>query len=284
MLKRLQQNVEHFTKISFYIVAHADDWQLFMQPGVYKDLISFNCKVVIIVVTGGDSGRSEIFWKAREEGAKCSVRHCLVPFGNLNEVNDTGIFNSHAIHYSAINNATLYFMRLPDGNIDGNGFGKYNFQSLAKFKGNHIFSLQANDGSTVYQGWDDLVTTIEGILIHESQAIQAIQVNCPNPDVVKNPDDHIDHILVGEVVQNIPLVKRATQFLFTGYSICSNNGVLHASDMFYKIGMFAVYEKAVYDICGYSTLAEDPHIYKDWCLAKSNFEMLPASLLCGQKI
>jgi len=35
--------------ISFYIVAHADDWQLFMQPNVYRHLINVNLKVIFIV-------------------------------------------------------------------------------------------------------------------------------------------------------------------------------------------------------------------------------------------
>lgn len=29
-----------FTKISFHIIAHADEWQLFMQPNAYNDLIN----------------------------------------------------------------------------------------------------------------------------------------------------------------------------------------------------------------------------------------------------
>ena len=278
MKNSLQQNVEHFTKISFYIVAHADDWQLFMQPNVYQDLISSTCKVVIIVVTGGDSGRSSIFWKAREEGSKSSVRYCLAPFGNLTEVNHTMSFNSHTIDYTIINNATSYFLRLPDGNVDGSGFQKYNFQSLSKFKNNDIDSIHAIDGSSVYQSWTDFSLTIETILIHESDGIPNIQINYLNPDAVKNYGDHSDHIMAGEAIQNMSIVRKSDQFLYTGYSVCCCNEILQPAEMFYKIGMFAVYEKAMYDICGYSTLAENPRIYRDWCIAKSNFEILPATL------
>ncbi len=265
-------NSQQCNAISFYIVAHADDWQLFMQPNVYNDLIRPGCKLVIIVVTAGDSGRSAIFWKSREEGSKSSIRYCLAAIGDIAERNSTGQFNSHNIAYSIINNVTSYFLRLPDGNIDGCGFPEYNFQSLARFKSNDIGALHAIDGSTVYRSWDDLSVTLETILLHESKTLETIRINYPNPDMGKNYEDHIDHILVGEAVQNICILSKFEQLLFRGYSLSRGNKMLEPEELFWKIGMFAAYEKAVYDICGYSTLAEDPQIYMNWCIANALFE------------
>ena len=56
----------HFEKISIYVVAHADDWQLFMQPVVYNDIVSPTCKVIFIITTAGDAGMEATFWKAKE--------------------------------------------------------------------------------------------------------------------------------------------------------------------------------------------------------------------------
>lgn len=263
-----------YNRISFYIVAHADDWQLFMQPNIYKDFITPRCKVVIIIVTAGDSGRSSIFWKAREEGSKSSIRYCLAPVSNLIECSGTTQFNSQHIAYSIINNVTSYFLRLPDGNIDGCGFPEYNLQSLAQFRRNKIGSIHAVDGSAVYRSCADLAGLLETILIYESATFDNIQINYPNPDMVKNHGDHIDHIIVGECIQNISIPSNSVQFLFNGYSLKSAKKMLHSAELFWKIGMFAAYEKTVYDICGYSTLAEDPEIYRSWCTASANFQIL----------
>src|SRR4051812_36717493 len=104
---------EQFTEISFYVVAHADDWQLFMHPNVYNDLRAAGSKVVYIITTAGDAGGSETYWAAREEGSKSSVRFCLAPLAALSESTGTKQFNHHIINYWAANNAACYFLRLP---------------------------------------------------------------------------------------------------------------------------------------------------------------------------
>ena len=42
--------------VVFYIGAHQDDWQLFMSPQAYYDLIADNTRVVFIYTTAGDAG------------------------------------------------------------------------------------------------------------------------------------------------------------------------------------------------------------------------------------
>lgn len=269
-----RRNDHHLKKISFYIVAHADDWQLFMQPNIYKDLVSPGCKVVIIIVTAGDSGRSEIFCRAREEGSKSSLRYCLAPFVDITEADGKKKFNTHDVAYSMINNTTSYFLRLPDGNLDGCGFAKYNFQSLAKLKENKIESIEAIDNSATYKSWADFTLTLEAILTHEIELIHNIHINYPNPDKVKNCDDHLDHLMVGKAMENLSIQQKSTRFLFTGYDVSAKPEMLSPTELFWKTGAFAAYEKTVYDICGYSTLAENPNIYKNWCTATSKFETL----------
>ncbi|MEJ7679281.1 MAG: hypothetical protein WKG06_15780 [Segetibacter sp.] len=79
-------------------------------------------KVVFIITTAGDAGAGETYWLAREEGSKSSLRFCLAPLAALSESSGTKEFNQHTINYWSVNNATCYFLRLPDGNLDGNGF------------------------------------------------------------------------------------------------------------------------------------------------------------------
>jgi hypothetical protein len=257
-----------FNKVSFYIVAHADDWQLFMCPYVYKDIVAPDCKVVFIITTAGDSGMGEKFWHAREEGLKSSIRFCIAPLSAPSEFDAEREFNNYTISFCEINNTNTYFLRLPDGNLDGNGFSASNFQSLSQFKSGQIKVISAIDNSTTYQGWSQLVSLIESVIVLESRGLSNVWIHYINPELVKNPNDHPDHIATGNLIQNISIITRMHQLLFIGYSSIEQGDILTLPDLFWKTGMFAAYEKSVYDNSGYSTLAENPELYFKLCFRK----------------
>ena len=267
----------HIDKISFYVVAHADDWQLFMCPQVYDDIVAPGCKVVFIITTAGDAGMDRNFWAAREEGAKSSVRFCLAPISPVSESCGTRIFNDHLLHYCLINNTTTYFFRLPDGNLDGNGHESAYFQSLSKLRSAQIDTITAVDHSATYQTWQDFVATLESIICFEIGDGANNWIHYLNPDININPNDHPDHMATGAALQQMGALSKLYQLLFLGYSSCNNGEQLSPPDFFRKTGMFAAYEKAVYDACGYSTLAENAELYGRWCCSKANVIELPMS-------
>jgi hypothetical protein len=43
-------------RVSFYFSAHQDDWQLFMNPSAFRDVLEGNTKCVFIHMTAGDAG------------------------------------------------------------------------------------------------------------------------------------------------------------------------------------------------------------------------------------
>lgn len=262
---------KEFSKVSFYIVAHADDWQLFMQPNAYDDLVEPGTKVVFIIATAGDAGFGETFWLAREEGLKSSVRFCISPYATIKESTGTLKFSEHSINYWLLNRASCYFLRLPDGNLNGAGFDQYNYQSLSKLKTSVINKITAVDNSTIYNSWFDLSGTLQEIIEFEASDIQRVFINYINPDTGKNPGDHDDHIATGCALQNMPIISRLQQVLFVGYSVSKNGESLKTKELFWKSGMFAAYEKAVYDATGYSTLKESIFTYQNWCLTKASF-------------
>ena len=259
------------TKVSFYVVAHADDWQLFMFPNGYKDLVASDCKTIIIITTAGDAGREEVYWRAREEGIKSSLLFCLAPLGVLSQSNGSKEFNGHNINYWSINNTVCYFLRLPDGNLDGKGFSTFNFQSLTKFKSGELSTLATVDKATTYHNWPDFYKTLQMIILSETVDLSCIWVNYLNPDADTNPHDHADHIATGQALQAMPIITSLQQALYTGYNIGNTLGELHPADLFWKMGMFAAYEKAVFDSCGYSTLQEGIQTYIKWCLKSAHF-------------
>lgn len=262
---------QQFTKISFYVVAHADDWQLFMQPNAYNDLVVPGSKVVFIITTAGDAGTGETYWAAREEGLKSSLRFCLAPLAALSESSGIKEFNQHTINYWLANNATCYFLRLPDGNLDGNGFSLYHYQSLYRLRSEQISTIIAIDTSATYISWSDFCITLQTIIQTESEGISEVWINYLNPNTGTNPNDHIDHITTGQALQEMPVISSLQQALFVGYSVGTVGKNLQPTDLFWKAGMFAAYEKAVYDSCGYSTLQESISTYIKWCLSSTNF-------------
>lgn len=262
---------EQYTEISFYVVAHADDWQLFMHPNVYNDLIAPTGKVIFIITTAGDAGAEEAYWASREEGTKSSVRFCLAPLTTLLQSTGTREFNGHTINYWSANNATCYFLRLPDGNLDGNGFAAHDHHSLSKLETGQINTITAIDNSTTYHSWSDFHTTLQTIILSESQSISHKWINYLNPDAGANPNDHPDHIATGQAVQVMTIISTLRQALFVGYNVSNASENLNGTDLVWKAGMFAAYEKAVYDNSGYSTLHEGVDTYLTWCLCNAAF-------------
>ena len=68
-------------KVAFYFAAHEDDWQLFMNPSAFQDVIKGARKTVFVHVTAGDAGlgmgtggRKFPFYLARENGAETAIR------------------------------------------------------------------------------------------------------------------------------------------------------------------------------------------------------------------
>jgi hypothetical protein len=268
-MKAINQPINH----SFYIVAHADDWQLFMQPNAYEDLIAGDDhKASFIITTAGDAGYPETYWRAREEGLKSSVRFCLAPRLSLTESCGIANFNGHSINFWKVNHVLCYFLRLPDGNINGNGFAVHRYESLAKIKAGEINTITAIDGSTIYDSWHDFYTTLQMIILSQNGDAATTCLNYLNPDPNENAMDHADHIATGKAINEMPAIAGMKRLLFVGYTLNSSmNEKLTQKELFWKAGMFAAYEKAVFDLAGYSTLHESMDIYEKWCLSRGKF-------------
>ena len=268
-----------FEEASFYIVAHADDWQLFMNPNAYLDLINEENKVVIIITTAGDAGLGLEYWSAREEGCKSSVRFCLAPYYPIREKEGMREINNHIISCWEANNVNCYFLRLPDGGLDGQGFENNCHQSLRRLRSSEILSINTLDHSTLYRNWEDFYCTLNEIIVYESEGISNTWINYLNPELKNNLHDHPDHTATGNAVQAMDISHTVHQGLFSGYE-CNDAEMISAEHLFWKAGMLAAYEKAVFDSCQYSTLKEDIPQYLEWCCRKAQFIQINHQVIC----
>ena len=207
-------------KVSFYFAAHEDDWQLFMNPSAFQDVIGGAAKTVFVHLTAGDAGlgvgkggRKHPFYLARENGAEAAIRFMADADATPGERTASPMsFNGHLIYRVSYLNTVGYFLRLPDGHWSGDGFAETGFQSLKRLATGKNDTLRSIDGSTAYHGWDDLVATIRSIVSYERGHAPLAQINVAETDARFNPKDHSDHLMTAKValeaVKDLTCVRR----------------------------------------------------------------------------
>lgn len=229
-------------KVSFYFAAHEDDWQLFMNPNAFEDVLGGAAKTVFVHVTAGDDGlgpatggRKYPYYLARENGAINAIRF-MADADRMPIADSTGqmIFNGHPIHRVGYRNAIGYFLRLPDGDASGTGFAGTGFQSLKRLADGNIATLTAVDGSTAYHGWSDLVATLREIIKYERAQAPLVQLNVAELDPRINPADHSDHLMTAHgalaAVADMACVRRA-YYVDYASSKLPENLTAHERDM-----------------------------------------------------
>ncbi len=236
-------------KVSFYFAAHQDDWQLFMNPSAFQDVVADAAKTVFIHVTAGDAGlgtgtgdRRQPLYLARDNGAEQAVRFMAdaeaVP--NSGTVS-TAPFNGHPIYRVSYRNTVSYFLRVPDGSPLGTGYAHTGFQSLKRLADGDNHTLAAVDGSTAYHGWSDLVGTLRTIIDYERGQARLVQLNVAELDPHINPGDHSDHLMTARAAiaaaQDLPCV-RLVSYVDYASSKLPENLDLHQRDM--ESSVFAV--------------------------------------------
>src|SRR5215510_3574064 len=207
-------------KVSFYFAVQEDDWQLFMNPSAFQDVLNGETKTVFMYLTAGDAGlgvgqggRKHPFYLARENGAEAAVRFMADADATPGErVAAPMAFNGHMIYRVSYLNTVSYFLRLPDGHWSGEGYAETGFQSLKRLAAGKNDVLRSIDGSTAYHGWEDLVATLRAIVSYERGRSAIAQVNVAETDVRINPKDHSDHLMTAkaalEAVKDLSCVRR----------------------------------------------------------------------------
>lgn len=204
-----------------YIVAHADDWQIFMDA-----MASFQgaASMLFIYTTAGDAGWDEPYWVAREQGSLASIDR-VIGAGTWGCASRT--VRGHPIRRCTRGNVVSYFMRMPDGNyLDGNGYG---YGSLARLRDNGI-ATSPRDGSTTYTTWADFTATVGAIVDLEldGQAAPYVKVYAPEYDRARDPGDHPDHNATGDAVRAASLAFDWDVSYYVGYD--TENRPVNISD------------------------------------------------------
>jgi LmbE family N-acetylglucosaminyl deacetylase len=197
------------------VIAHQDDWQLFMGDVLTQRLRSGN-RGVFVYLTAGDDGRDSTYWRTRERAALQSTRIAAgipvtEPF-----VCSTVPIREHSIRKCTLGNTESYFLRLPDGKRDGKGFALYGYRSLRKLRSNPASELSAIDASATYRGWADLMATVGAITDLDSPAVT---IHTSDPSIARNPHDHFDHRMAGLLVADLRKQHPMGAMYYVGYAL-----------------------------------------------------------------
>ena len=237
-------------RVSFYFSAHQDDWQLFMNPSAFRDVLDRNTKSVFIHMTAGDAGlgttnggRKHPLYLARENGAESAIRFMADPdyVPPVEKVVSPMIFNGHPIQRVSYRNTVAYFLRVPDGSPEGAGYADTGYQSLKRLADGQIDMLSAIDGTTSYRGWRDLVATLRSIIEFERESAPSVQFNVPEPDPAINPNDHSDHLMTAKAALDAAEgLTCARRLHYVGYASAKLPENLSPQDRDMKCAIYAV--------------------------------------------
>ena len=245
-----------------FLVAHQDDWQLFMGDVAFKGVRRGNHSL-FIYLTAGDENRGPGYWRARERAALQSTRLAA------NAAADTGaihcasvVVRSHAVQRCAIANTVSYFMRLPDGRRDGYGFEHNAFQSLQKLRAGRITAIENMDSTATYTGWNDLTATVRELIIRERLPESPVTLHTGDPNAAINPGDHSDHQLAGLAAARVRGNSEWSLIYYVGYALAArpdNRSRIQARE---KTALFLVYDREMLLANrAWSTYAERPRFY-----------------------
>lgn len=253
-------------RVNVFVVAHQDDWQLFMNPQAFHSLNEPEGKTVFIHVTAGDAGRGVSgepipYYLAREEGALRAVRFMAnakpntgLGFVMERTIVDHGEKTVQRMEYA---NAVLYFLRLPDGNYEGPGYETTGRQSLERLRTGAIAEINAIDGSARYEGWNDLIEALGEIIQSEMPVGEALGLHIIEEDEELNPEDHSDHrntaLAMEAVVMQFPC---ASVYRYDTYITGRRDANVFGDDLLIDAGTWAATASGLSD--SYASSTWDP--------------------------
>ena len=265
--------VSNSPAVNIVLVAHQDDWQLFMGD-VIAGRIQSGAGVVFIYLTAGDDGRDSLYWTTRERGALESTRIAVGLALDTTLTCSTVKALEHAIRKCTIANTESYFLRLPDGRRDGRGFARYSYQSLRKLRGKRMTSMSAVDGSAAYNSWADLVATVTA-LIGEGSIDRTVTIHTSDPSVVVNPHDHFDHRMSGLVVADLRQKNNWNVVYYTGYALASRAANRSKDQARQKVALFQTYDAVMTRANPkWSAFREHPAFYAE-CMVRTYGRPIP---------
>ena len=250
------------------VVAHADDWQVFMGD-VVVERIKSGRRPVFIYLTAGDHGRDAAYWRQREAAALQSTRIAL-SIGDTAAHCGSIIVRQHSIAHCKLGVSDSYFLRLPDGNRNGAGFARNQFESLRKLRANQVSFISAVDSSTRYTDWQDLNATVSALVrMVADSARSGLLLHTTDPSIRINPHDHYDHRMAGKLIESLLRANGWPGRYYVGYALAMRAPNRTTQQRQEKTEVFAAYDREMKLINpSWSAYREHPGFYAE-CMERT---------------
>jgi LmbE family N-acetylglucosaminyl deacetylase len=257
------------------VVAHEDDDLLFMNPDTAKAIKQGFC-VRTVYLTAGDAGIGRMYWLAREHGSREAYSLMIGKTDNwsLQEI----AANAHESFTVAtpMDNPriSLVFLRLPDGNLHGEGFGQNGGESLSGLYSHNLESLQSVDGQSSYSR-AALTSMLAGIL----NAYQPTLVRTQSSPNSSSYEDHSDHQTSGKFATDAfnTYIKQSHQKskigYYIGYPVRDRKANLSQAEIAEKSATFLAYAKYDPSVCAsviicYQTPTYNAYLHRQYQASK----------------
>lgn len=257
------------------IVAHQDDDLLFISPDILH-YIQTGQEVRTVFITAGDSGRDESYWQGREAGARSAYAVMSDAPDSWTE-KDAGIPGHQAPLFSLDQDpgVSLVFLRLPDGNLLGQGFEETGSESLQKLWEGGISKIRTVSRSGSYTK-DELVDA----LVHLASEFGPERVNTLDYVHEYGDGDHSDHHSTGYfVTEALKLYGNEPALAgYVGYPVVNKTENVEGADLLDK--KFAYYAYASHDpvVCDSDMACADPTFapyYPEWLERRHTVDASP---------
>ncbi len=245
-----------------YVSAHPDDWQLFMNPNAYKSLQDSARRVIFLHTTAGDAGQGtgfNTYYKAREEGSLRAIRFLVNsletwPPQKHQLIESELTVNGHPLQRMQYGRAIIYFLRLPDGNLEGPGYPVHANKSIEKFIKGEVKNIHTIDSSTIFKDANDLRTTLRTLILKEHQSEATIRFHIAETDTIRNPGDHSDHRYSSYLIQKMSSnLNRVELVLYEEYSTNQKPQNVFEDDYLISAGTWGATASGLSDYGHYGT-------------------------------
>jgi LmbE family N-acetylglucosaminyl deacetylase len=261
--------------IDVAVIAHQDDWQLFMGDVLTQRLRSGN-QGIFVYLTAGDDGRDSTYWQTRERAALQSTRiaaglSIAEPLGcSILQIRD------HSVRKCTLGNTASYFLRLPDGNRDGKGFARHGFTSLRKLRSNPSSKMSAVDASTTYLGWADLMATVGTIAGLDSPAVT---VHTSDPSIARNPHDHFDHRIAGVLIAELRKQHLFSAMYYVGYAVATRAVNRSTAQTQAKTALLLAYDREMTAVNKSWSAYQEHRAFYSQCMQRTYFVRSPVQVI-----
>ncbi|GAA5841179.1 hypothetical protein JCM3766R1_001696 [Sporobolomyces carnicolor] len=227
---------------SVYVVAHPDDDLLFQAPDLQTDVSSKSC-ITTVFLTSGDSGTTTTYAQSREAGSAAAYSQMAQVPNSWTSV--TAILGGQPVLVQTLvasPQIQRVIFRLPDGNMDGTGYGLTGYESLRSLYFGSISTISSFGGSATFT-----LSTLKQAINEVIAARQPTRVRTLDYLSQFDCGDHSDHLATAKIVASL-VPTNVSLSGYIAYGVANFPPTMTTSDASFMAKSSAFFAYTPYDV------------------------------------